>query len=145
MEQYIKASTLEVRDQLEASGALPLEDPNIGAAFGKVCADFTYDKDREDVYDDLLWLLIHVIAASGRPLNEIMLRVGEGRLKAHAKHGDNSIEAKSGDDTLFWIACLGEEYGEACEVVDDYPRYLEECVDLATVATAWISALGRLD
>jgi hypothetical protein len=116
-----------------------------------VCSDFTYDKDRDDVYDDLLWLLATVVAVyreglKDRSISDVMGLVEAGRLKAHAKHGDNSIEAKSGDDTLFWLACLGEEYGEACEAGNGEPaHYFEECIDLATITTAWIAALGRLD
>lgn len=141
MQSYITASTGAIHNALAV--APEIEAPNIGAAFGKVCSDFTYDKNREDVYGHLLSLLDNIVASTGRPLHEIMGNVRDGRLKAHAKHGDNSIEAKSGDDALFWIACLGEEYGEACEVVGEFPRYLEECIDLATVTTAWIAALTR--
>lgn len=143
MERYIRTSTAGIRDALNgAVGRCPL---SVGSAFGKVCADFTYDKDSEDVFDDLLTLVWAVSTATNVPLDSLMESVEAGRLKAHAKHGENSIEAKAGSDTLFWLACLGEEYGELCDEVDDLPRYRAEGVDVATVATAWLAALARVD
>jgi hypothetical protein len=110
-----------------------------------VCADFTYDKDSDDVYDHLLELVIQATFAAALTIDQMMENVEGGRLAAHAKHGDNSIEAKSGDETLFWLSCLGEEYGEMCDTVDDYPRYVEEAIDICTVAVAWLAALSRVE
>lgn len=71
----------------------------------------------------------------------------EGRLKAHAKHGANSIEAVPGDDIARWLPILGEEVGEVCRALtyDQDPSGLRaELIDVATVAIAWVAALDRL-
>lgn len=142
MERYIRTSTAGIANEL-ALGAN--SGRSVGSVFGAICSDFTYDKDSDDVYDHLLELIVQVCGAINMPTAEMASKVEEGRLKAHAKHGENSIEAKSGDDTLFWLSCLGEEYGEMCDEADDFPRYCDEAVDLCTVATAWLAALSRLD
>jgi hypothetical protein len=70
-----------------------------------------------------------------------------GRQRAHAKHGDNSIEAVPGNDIAKWLPILGEEFGEVCESLtyDKDPQNLRaELIDLATVAVAWIAALDRI-
>jgi hypothetical protein len=118
---------------------------SIGGAFGQVCSDFTYDKDSDDVYDHLLELVLQATFAINWGVKTMMDNVLNGRLKAHAKHGDNSIEAKAGDETLFWLSCLGEEYGELCDEAADFPRYVEEAIDVCTVAVAWLAALARLE
>lgn len=140
MDRYIRMSTEGIKEALYST------EPgrSIGAEFGRVCSDFTYDKDSSVAYDHLLCAIRTAIEAAGFGISDAMARVADNRIKAHAKHGDNSIEAKEGSDTLFWIACLGEEYGEACEVVDDYPRYAEEIIDFCTVGTAWAAALARV-
>jgi NTP pyrophosphatase (non-canonical NTP hydrolase) len=83
-----------------------------------------------------------------RVFNEI----AAGRAAAHRKHGQNSIEAKgttSDADLVFWLACLGEEYGEVVETFtyDKYDPDLKntrkELLDLVSVATAWIDAIDR--
>lgn len=80
--------------------------------------------------------------------HEVML----GRLAAHQKHGENSIEAVPGTDIARWLPILGEEFGEvnAAFTYDKSESEAEmwanvraELVDLATVATAWIAAIDR--
>lgn len=78
----------------------------------------------------------------------IAREVIEGRLAAHAKHGDESVESKPGDAVAFWLACLGEEFGEVCEALTydkDSGKLRAELVDVITVATAWVAALDRLE
>lgn len=67
-----------------------------------------------------------------------------GRTRAHAKHGDNSIEAIDPADPR-WLATLVEEVGEAAhELTYDSDGDLRaELVDVATVAIAWIAAIDR--
>lgn len=142
MERYIRTSTAAIKTELLIgidSGR------SIGGAFGQVCADFTYDKDADDVYEHLLELIFQTVVAINWTVGQMMESVEAGRLAAHAKHGDNSIEAKGGDETLFWLCCLGEEYGELADEADDFQRYQQEAVDLCTVAVAWLAALSRLD
>lgn len=70
--------------------------------------------------------------------------VRRGRVRAHEKHGVNSIEAVPGRDIARWLPILGEEFGEVCESLtyDKDPATLRaELVDLVTVGTAWIAAL----
>jgi hypothetical protein len=94
---------------------------------------------------------------------DIAEEIVKAREKAHAKHGDNSIEAISGSDPR-WVGILGEEGGEVAEAVldnfrqsvlakaigrvnhsstyDAEPGHLrDELVDVASVAVAWIAAL----
>lgn len=142
MECYIKTSTTAILGELLDGGD---SGRSIGGAFGQVCSDFTYDKDPEDVYDHLLELVIQTTVAINWNVAAMMVHVEAGRLAAHAKHGENSIEAKRGDETLFWLTCLGVEYGEMCDEAANYPGYAEEAVDLCTVAVAWLAALSRID
>ncbi len=146
MERYIRTSTAGIARELDAI-ELPPEPMGaattaIGAAFGRVCSAFTYDKDQTEAYDLLLTLIRVSIDTIGLGVGAAMELVEAGRLRAHAKHGDNSIEAKRGDETLFWLSCLGEEFGEACEATT-FPEYQGEVVDIITVATAWAAALDR--
>jgi len=73
--------------------------------------------------------------------------VSEGRIKAHEKHGTNSIETQQGSDHRFWLPCLIEEVGEAAsELTYDKGgegRLRAELIDVITVATAWVAALDR--
>lgn len=83
-----------------------------------------------------------IAVSTGQVAEEIM----RGRIAAHAKHGQNSIEAVPGRDIARWLPILGEEFGEVCEALtyDKDPANLRaELIDLATVATAWVAALDR--
>lgn len=92
----------------------------------------------------------------------IARHVIDRRIAAHAKHGDNSIEAVNAEDFGKWLAILGEEFGEVCHeltydalvnVNDGKPlsseelrrRRLErlqgELYDLVTVGTAWLAGV----
>jgi hypothetical protein len=94
---------------------------------------------------------------------DIAQEVISARLAAHAKQGDNSIEALAGNSPL-WQAVLGEEGGEVGEAMRDVfvhtilsralgrvahagtydadkSRLREELVDVLSVATAWIAAI----
>lgn len=70
------------------------------------------------------------------------------RARAHAKHGDNSIEGLPADSPE-WLAILVEEVGEVAHALtyDSAPdaetrrRNLEgELVDVLAVASAWLDA-----
>ena len=78
---------------------------------------------------------------------DIAREVWEGRIKAHQKHGSNSIEAIDADDPR-WLAILTEELGEvAHELTYDAKggSRRAELIDVATVCFAWIAAMDRLD
>lgn len=67
------------------------------------------------------------------------------RRKAHAKHGDNSIESVAIDD-LQMLAILAEEFGElAHELTYDTTNgpgaKRAELIDIASVVTAWIDKI----
>lgn len=69
-----------------------------------------------------------------------------GRLRAHAKHGVNSIESVSTTETGKWLAILGEEFGEVCSTLTydkDSAELRNELIDLVTVGTAWIAKLDE--
>lgn len=75
---------------------------------------------------------------------DIAAEVYAGRIAAHQKHGENSIEAVPGRNIARWLPILGEEFGEVCESLtyDKDPANLRaELLDVATVAIAWIAAL----
>lgn len=99
--------------------------------------------------------------------DRIAVEILDGRLKAHAKHGANSIEALPGQDPM-WGPILVEEGGEVAEVIvdmfahsilakalgrvgkrqtydQDAALLRSELVDVATVAVAWIASLDRRD
>lgn len=70
----------------------------------------------------------------------------DGRVSAHKKHGDNSIENNSSADSVFWLGCLGEEMGEVFSTFTydkDSNNLRAELIDVITVATAWIAAIDR--
>ena len=76
----------------------------------------------------------------------IASEIATGREAAHAKHGENSIEAISSDNVGRWLPILGEEFGEVCEALTydkDSGNLRAELVDVATVAIAWIAAIDR--
>lgn len=78
----------------------------------------------------------------------VFIEVEDGRRAAHAKHGENSIEAVPGEDIARWLPILGEEFGEVCQTLTydkDSADLRAELIDLATVATAWIAAIDRAE
>jgi NTP pyrophosphatase (non-canonical NTP hydrolase) len=76
--------------------------------------------------------------------------VAVSRIKAHDKHGDNSIEAIVGDDFGRWLPILGEEFGEVAHAMtydakgDTLAEVRAELIDVATVATAWVAAIDKI-
>lgn len=70
--------------------------------------------------------------------------IREGRIRAHAKHGENSIEAIDASDPR-WLSILVEEVGEAAhELTYDATGTLRaELIDIITVATAWVASIDR--
>ena len=80
----------------------------------------------------------------GESTARIAREVEDGRLRAHAKHGANSIEGIAASDPR-WLSILVEEVGEAShELTYDATGSLRgELLDIATVAIAWIAALDR--
>lgn len=86
------------------------------------------------------------------------LKIGDeiitGRLKAHEKHGENSIEAVPALDIARWLPILGEEFGEVNEALtydkseseaEKWANVRAELIDVITVATAWVAAIDRAD
>jgi hypothetical protein len=83
----------------------------------------------------------------------IRTEISDGRVAAHAKHGENSIEAVPANEFGKWLAILGEEFGEVAHEltydagsVDEASQFRairSELVDVATVAVAWIAAIDR--
>lgn len=80
-------------------------------------------------------------------------QIEEGRRKAHAKHGENSIEGIHALDPR-WLPILVEEVGEVAQAMNDGDLGLfdsderlrqvrAELIDVATVAVAWIASLDR--
>jgi len=67
----------------------------------------------------------------------------KGRVAAHEKHGENSIEAVPASETGRWLAILGEEFGEVCRALtyDQNMNLRDELLDVASVAVAWIAAI----
>lgn len=81
----------------------------------------------------------HCVRDDHDPWREIM----RAREKAHAKHGDNSIEAISANDPR-WLSILVEEIGEVANALTyDGPtgNLRSELVDVLAVASAWLAAL----
>lgn len=88
----------------------------------------------------------------GTSTKAIALEVMDGRLKAHAKHGDNSIEAVPADDIARWLPILGEEFGEVAQLLTydkadpdtgkpSWGDLRAELIDLITVGTAWVAKI----
>lgn len=76
---------------------------------------------------------------------DIADEVLHGRIRAHEKHGDNSIEAIAADDPR-WLSILVEEVGEvAHELTYDaeggVAALRSELLDVIAVAMAWISSI----
>ena len=77
--------------------------------------------------------------------------VHEERIRAHAKHGDLSAEAMGWDNPR-WLPILTEEMGEVARVINEYDlgninapekraKLIEELIQVAAMACAWIDAL----
>lgn len=72
-----------------------------------------------------------------------------GRVRAHEKHGENSIESIAGNDPR-WLSILVEEVGEAShemtyDATGGKAALRAELLDVVTVGMAWISALDATD
>ena len=68
--------------------------------------------------------------------------INDARQKAHAKHGDNSIEAIDATDPR-WLSILVEEVGEIAHALTydaKDTRVVDELVDVLAVASAWLDA-----
>jgi NTP pyrophosphatase (non-canonical NTP hydrolase) len=75
----------------------------------------------------------------------IYREVVHARLKAHEKHGDNSIEREPADSPR-WLSILVEEIGEVANALTyDGPQgnLRAELVDVLAVAAAWVAAIDR--
>lgn len=72
----------------------------------------------------------------------IYQEVLQGRLKAHLKHGPNSIEAEPANSPR-WLAILVEEIGEVANALtyDTTASIRAELIDVLSVASAWVAAL----
>lgn len=68
--------------------------------------------------------------------------INAARIRAHEKHGTNSVESIDHDDPR-WLAILVEEVGEVAHALTydaDPTRLADELVDVLTVASAWLDA-----
>lgn len=76
--------------------------------------------------------------------NRIATEIGQARIRAHAKHGAQSIEAITPADPR-WLSILVEEIGEVShELTYDADGDLRaELIDVLAVATAWVAAIDR--
>jgi hypothetical protein len=79
--------------------------------------------------------------------HDLWREIMNAREKAHEKHGSNSIEAIPPIDPR-WLSILVEEVGEASHELtydaDGSPASLRaELIDIASVVTAWISAIDN--
>jgi hypothetical protein len=75
--------------------------------------------------------------------HEIWQQTLQARLRAHTKHGANSIEAIAADSPR-WLAILVEEVGEVANCLTyDGPtgKLRDELIDVMSVASAWIDAI----
>lgn len=68
----------------------------------------------------------------------------QARLKAHEKHGANSIEVEPASSAR-WLPILVEEIGEIAEALtyDGKGDLRAELVDGLAVLSAWVDALDR--
>lgn len=75
---------------------------------------------------------------------ETFHEISRARIKAHEKHGENSIEAISPSDPR-WLSILVEEVGEAAhELTYDATGSLRaELIDVLAVASAWVDSIDR--
>lgn len=98
----------------------------------------------ESAFAELLRQAPDKLAYIEESTENAFIDVEEGRIRAHLKHGDQSIEALDARDPR-WLSILVEEVGEAAhELTYDASGDLRaELVDVLTVATAWLAALDR--
>ena len=77
-------------------------------------------------------------------MSNVWSEVQRARAAAHAKHGQNSIEALKGTDSR-WLAVLTEEVGEVAheQTYDATGDLRAELMDVLSVASAWVDALDR--
>lgn len=68
--------------------------------------------------------------------------VTSAREAAHAKHGDNSIEARFWNDTS-WPVILMEEVAQSLtyDAGEQWSSLRSELIDVLAVASAWVDAL----
>lgn len=80
----------------------------------------------------------------GKSSAMIGAEVALGRLRAHEKHGTNSIEAISAHDPR-WISILMEEVGEVAHELtyDAVGSLRKELIDVLSVATAWVASIDK--
>lgn len=74
--------------------------------------------------------------------------ITEERIRAHKKHGKNSMEGKT--DPAIWLPIIGEEFGEICKALtydnQDDDNLITELVQTAAMCAAVIDAkLGNDD
>lgn len=72
----------------------------------------------------------------------IRTEVSDGRIAAHEKHGDDSIESVDPDDPR-WVAIVGEEVGEWMAEWNydrDHTKRRAEAIDVLACLTAWVAA-----
>jgi hypothetical protein len=75
--------------------------------------------------------------------HDLWREIMDARLKAHIKHGANSIESIPADSPR-WMAILVEEVGEVAHTQTyDGPAggLRAELIDVLAVASAWLSAI----
>ncbi|WP_327639563.1 hypothetical protein OHB24_14705 [Kribbella sp. NBC_00482] len=78
---------------------------------------------------------------------DLIIEATRARAKAHAKHGDNSIESLAADSP-HWLPVLVEEVGEVANTLTYDGPDLEtraELMDVLAVVTAWIDAIDTRD
>lgn len=79
--------------------------------------------------------------------HEISSEIVDGRINAHRKHGENSIEARNAGDNS-WLSILVEEVGEVAheQTYDsggDLLSIRKELLDVGSVVFAWIASIDR--
>lgn len=86
--------------------------------------------------------------------DRIAADISAGRVAAHAKHGDNSIEAHAAGSAVWWpilMEAIGElahedTYDSTASLADQATgmrRRRAEMLDIATVVVAWIASTDR--
>lgn len=74
---------------------------------------------------------------------EVFNEIERARLKAHMKHGENSIE-RTPAGSRQWLPILVEEIGEVANALTyDGPKQnlRAELIDVLAVASAWVDAI----
>lgn len=75
------------------------------------------------------------------------------RVRAHAKHGDGSMEAKSWDDPVF-VYVVGEEWGEVAHAFCEWrlgkigwrelrAELRTELIQVGAMVEAWVASIDR--